>query len=168
MKRYIYSLFALITLISSCTTNPASKSINQDQDNHSITKSETEVQLYPLDGYFSVNKPSEVSVYILDKSGFEKNFHPAATMGKPLKEVDFTKEKVGAIVLPSTEYDTEILLDKAYISNKIMHVIYKVNEGMEKRTFIVTPVKLFTFDSSLSIDLVSFENEGAKMILPNN
>lgn len=164
MKKYIYLLFAITLFIASCTTNSTNKSKEQNLEGLPVVESETEVRLSPLDGYFSVNRPSEVSIFILDKSGFEKNFHPAATMGNRLREVDFSKERVGAIVLPETEYETEIILDKAYISNKIIHIIYNVNKGTEKRTFTILPVKLFTFDSSLNIDSVSFENEATKVV----
>lgn len=126
------------------------------------------VQLNPLDGYFTVIRPEETKVYILDKSNFEKSFKPAATMNNRPRVIDFEVEEAGAIVLPETEYETEITIDSAYITNdKIMHVIYSVKKGVEKRSFTIQPVKLFTFDVSLDVDSVSFENSGVSLVVPH-
>lgn len=126
------------------------------------------IQLNALDGYFSVYKPSETKVYILDKSNFEKNFHAAATVDNRPRMIDFEREGAGAIVLPETEYETEIILDSAYVSNNTMHIIYTINKGVEKRSFTILPVKIFTFEKSLGIDSISFNNNGVSIIIPNS
>jgi len=172
MKKYFYFLLLISLLSLSCSSNSTKKEPESVMGACPDTSSDIDVirrsvQLNPLDGYFSVYRPSATTAYILDESNFSKNFHPATTMDNRPRVIDFSVEEVGAIVLPETQYDTEIILDSAYVTERIMHIIYKVNEGVEKRSFSTIPVKLFTFDLDLNVDSISFENAGINIIVPN-
>lgn len=154
-KKILLTAFAVLLIATSCKFNSDVQKTEQDV----VANSNKNVSLTLLDGYFSTAKGLEEKAFIVTESEFDSLFHPAPTMSHIPRKVDFTKEKVGAIVLPTTEYATDIVLDSAYVSDKVLHIPYSVKSGDEKRSFSILPVKLFTFDLALNIDSVVFDKK---------
>lgn len=160
MKTHLFLAFLAAGTISGCnsTGNKTSTAINSIKS--AETAAQEKVEVSPLEGYFTSLRPKELTLAILDSTSFNKDFHPARTMDKPLRQVDFKTEKAGAIVLPETAVETEIKIDSSYITGKVLHIAYAVKQGTEKRSFTTIPVKLFTFISKTGIDSVSFDDHG--------
>ncbi len=126
-----------------------------------------EIELNLLDGYFSVYKPTKTEVYILDKTNFEKVFQPNVEVDNRPRVIDFEREGAGAIVLPETNYNTDIVLDSAYVRNNTMYITYSIDESIEELDKPIQPLLIFTFDKKLDVRSISFKNEGVEIILPN-
>lgn len=158
IKKNLLTACAVLFVATGCKFNSDTQKIEQG----AIATGNKKVFLTPLDGYFSAIKTSEEKAFIVEKSEFDSLFHAAPTMAHIPRKVDFSKERVGAIILPETEYATDIVLDSTYILDKILHIYYSIKSDDEKRSFSILPVKLFTFDLALNIDSVVF-NKKAKL-----
>lgn len=167
MKKIITAIFITI-LMASCggatkTEQPEKTSEHTDQP----TPAGMPIALIKdVDNYFITYKPKKVEVLIQDKEEFEANFHPAKTMNNQPTEVDFTVHKVGAIVAPETNIETEIVINKTSIENRKLIVDYSINTKGEKRSFTIIPIKLFKYGTMMEIDTVSFVNKGEVISLP--
>lgn len=122
-----------------------------------VSDFENSVQLNPVTGYFSKRKPYMTEGHVLNKRSFERYFSPARTMGDSLPEVDFDTHKVAAIIMPETPYDTRIILNRAFVEDSILRVQYSIHEVLEKRSYTMIPVRLFTFDSEVKANYIHFE-----------
>lgn len=155
MKQIFFSL-SLVLLTVSCTSNKPQEVKDQDQPVTVELKQEP-VTLNPVENYFSVLKPTEKTELVLDSVDFSKDFNPAATMKNKPTSVDFSKEKVGAIILPQTDLETSINIDSAYVINETLNVVYSIKQGTEKRSFTIVPCTLFSFNKDLSKNNVVFK-----------
>jgi len=115
------------------------------------------VELTPVTGYLSKRKPYMTEAYVLDKRSFEKYFAPTRTMGDSVPEIDFINKKVAAIIMPQTQYDTRIILNKAFVEDSIIRVQYSIHEVLEKRPYTMVPIRLFTFNSDIKANFIHFE-----------
>lgn len=154
---FSFAIGILSVVIISCSSDKAK--IAQEQEANSETvkviDTETNVHLTPVDGYFTTVKPLQVDgLLIKDQNEFDKNFHPAKTMTNNPTKVNFINSHVGAIVLPATEYDTKITINKSYVKGNTLYIYYSIDKAEEKRTFTTIPQLLFTFNSSLAVDSI--------------
>lgn len=161
MNKILFLAVISAFILSSCSSKtPQPIDEGEKASTENTIETEPSIQLYPVDGYFSTVKLTEPKVYILDQATFEKNFQPAKTMENSPTEINFDMEKVGAIVLPETPFETTITIDSTSLYNKTLHIYYSINKGQEKRTFTIIPTEIFTFDAEVDAASVSFDNEG--------
>lgn len=144
-----------ITLVS-CNSNSNNKSElnSQEQADSVLIKKDAVVSFVnPIEGYFSKIHPEKKIEASLDSIQFEKDFQFAATMDNSPAKIDFSKEKVGAIVLPETSYETNITIQTAQVVNSsdTLVVTYTVKEGTEKQTYSTIPVKLFAYNKKFTL-----------------
>ncbi|MFV0538741.1 MAG: hypothetical protein ACK5M3_15460 [Dysgonomonas sp.] len=126
------------------------------------------VELGKVEHYFTIVDSDKPEFLLLEsQEDFDKNFHPAKTMTNSPTAIDFSKSFVAAIVLPASEYETNIVLDTAYVAGKTLHIRYDVNKGEEQRSFSSKAQVAFTINSSLAVDSVSFEGKEASVVLPS-
>jgi len=158
MRKSIYLLpvaLILAGLSTSCKSKEDNKNLpNTEVETEVITSDAGSIKysfINPFENYFAVNKVTSDTELSLDSIQFAKQFQFAATMDNKPVHINFQKEKVGAIILPETEYDTEIALDTNFVQNDTLHVVYSVNKTKEKRTFSTVPVKLFTYNSKFHL-----------------
>lgn len=139
----------------SCSSEKAKIVQDANSDTVKVADTETNVQLTPVDGYFTTSKPLQIDgLLIRDQNEFDKNFHPAKTMTNSPTKIDFTNSYMGAIVMPATEYDTKITINRSYVKGNILYIYYSLDKSEEKRTFTTIPQLLFTFNSSLPVDSI--------------
>ena len=158
MKKNIFLLATLVVLGLSTSCNSKEKE-KSNSDSTSTASVETEVQsnkpeysfINPFDNYFAVNKVKSNTELSLDSIQFTKEFQFAATMNNSPMNINFQKEKVGAIVLPETAYETTIVLDTNFVKNDTLHVVYTINQGKDANTFTTIPVQLFTYNSKFHL-----------------
>lgn len=143
MRVFLIGLFSLSMIFFGC-----SSSESQDLDNV--------VKITPVTGYFSKRKPYKLEGYSLDKRLFNRYFSPAKVMGDSLFEIDFESNRVAAIIMPETPYDTRIILNKAYVTDSVLNVEYSIHEVLEKRSYKIVPVRLFTFDKDVEASHINF------------
>lgn len=154
MKHIIkITLLLVLTLSVACTSKP--KEIIAAPD---TAQGSTAVNLAEIDGYFLKSKPSSTFVAVLDSANFKETMGVARTMDNKPTEIDFSKNTVGVIAVPATEYETTISIDTASIENRILNVYYSVVVSGDKRTFSILPVNAFTIDNNLEIDSIAFRN----------
>lgn len=162
MIKKILTVAAIVTLVTSC--GGVNKTENtKEATNTPEQKTEMPVQLIKdVDNYFATFKPKDVEVLVLGKQEFETKFNGAATMQAKPTEVDFTAHKVGAIVMPETNFETDILINKTSIEGRKLIIDYSTQTKGEKRSFTIVPIKLFQYGIMLDIDSVSFVKDGVK------
>lgn len=90
----------------------------------------------PLDGYFYRNDaPSVLGVATLlifrSQAEFEARVHPAATMGRPLEQPDFSKEIVVGLVMPPTDHPTELAIKR--VKKKYDDLIVYYHRKLDRR-----------------------------------
>ena len=153
MKKSILFIVAILIALVSCKTDKP----HQDPS----------IELGKIEHYFSTVESDKPEFLVLkSQEDFDKKFHPAKTMTNSPTAIDFSKSFVGAIILPASEYETDIELDTVYITGKTLHIRYDVNKGQEQRTFSSKPQIAFTIDSSLAADSISFEGKESSVSLP--
>ncbi len=156
--KIVFSLAIVAAVaLSGCSSNKSENKSSSVETAAVETPATSEVEISDVNGYFAVNKVESPKVYVLDEAGFKENFHPAPVMGNPPTSIDFAAQKVAAIVLPETEFETTISIDKVYQEGKTLNIVYSYNQGTEKRTFTTKPVKIFTFSSQTGADTVVFK-----------
>ncbi|MFV0417392.1 MAG: hypothetical protein ACK5KT_01505 [Dysgonomonas sp.] len=151
------AMVILSVVIISCSSDKAKTAQEKAANSDTVSgiETETNVQLTPLDGYFTTVKPLQVDgLLIKNQSEFDKNFHPAKTMANSPTKIDFINNHIGAIVMPATEYDTKIIINKSYVKANVLYIYYSIDKSNEKRTFTTIPQLLFTFNSSLAVDSI--------------
>lgn len=165
MKKLLFiSLFILS--FYNCSSEKRGKVDSAEKTIEQTNTEKTSVTIKNIEGYFtSVNSDQTVMLVIKNQKEFEEKFHPAKTMANTITPINFDSEVVGSIILPSSEYETNIILDKAYKQDKTLHIPYSINTEKEKRTFTAIPQVLFSFDSSLEIDSISFDNNDSSIQL---
>lgn len=157
MKKVFYVAMSLTLLAVSCSTKTQEpKDVQEPLVVESVELEE--VFLRPVENYFSIIKPTEKVELVLDSVSFYQNFSPASTMSNRPTVIDFDKEMGGAIILPTTEYETTIKIDSSYIANNALNIVYSIVQNAEKRSFMIVPTKVFTFDKRLAISSVVFKN----------
>ena len=97
--------------------------------------------------FFKNNQEIPASPKITTAEEFGKLFGMATTMGEEGKptEIDFTKQFVLAIVLPVTEYATEIKPVKVTEKGDSLLYTFEVKKG-EKLTYSIQPVSIIILD----------------------
>lgn len=158
-RKYTFMTVAISIALLNCSPEKT-KTTNESNavEIEKTTNTETDVLLAPIDGYFTIIKPLEVkSVLIKNQNEFDENFHPAKTMTNKIPQIDFTTNNVGAIVMPTSEYDTKIVINKSYVKENVLYIRYSADKSKEKRTFSTIPQLLFTFSSSLKVDSIQID-----------
>lgn len=142
-------------IVMSCSLEKAKIAPEANSDTVKVVETETNVQLTPVEGYFTIVKPLQVDgLLIRDQNEFDKNFHPAKTMTNSPTKIDFANSHMGAIIMPATEYDTKITINRSYVKGNTLYIYYSLDKSEEKRTFTTIPQLLFTFNSSLAVDSI--------------
>lgn len=163
MMKKIITTIAIVALFANCG---GTSKTNENTDK-TVAETAKPVELIKgVDNYFVTYKPKTVEVLIQGKEDFEANFNAAATMDAQPTEVDFTVHKVGAIVVPETDIETEIVINKTSIADRKLVVDYSINTKGEKRSFTIVPIKLFKYGTMMEIDSVSFVRDGVATTLP--
>lgn len=158
MRKGVYLIVGLLILTTACTSKKEQQVDVKEKTKKEKTSKEPMVYSFirPFENYFATSKVSKNTELSLDSIQFENKFHFAATMdNKPVK-INFQHERVGAIVLPETAFDTEIVLDTNFVKNDTLHVLYTIKTGQEKRSFTTVPVQLFSYNSRFKL---LFENQ---------
>ena len=97
--------------------------------------------------FFKNNQEIPSSPKITTSEEFGKLFGMATTMGNDGKptEIDFTKQFVLAVVLPVTDYATEINPVKVTEKGDSLLYDFEVKKG-EKQTYSIQPVSIIVLD----------------------
>lgn len=163
MKKIFYLFVFLVFGLYSCSSNKPqseqqSASVANVQDQAKADNMSSVVEIKDVENYFSTQRPKEQEFLVLNDSDFEKYFHPAKTMNNTVTKIDFTKERVGAIILPETEYNTTITINKVSLDGKRLIVDYTVTKDQNKQSYTIVPSKVFAFDLGLKVDSVTFKD----------
>lgn len=157
MKKILYFVLSIAIFAISCSYKSdkkidlTTKTIPDTIKNSSKSKPIPYSFIRPLEGYFAISEVSKTTELILDSLQFAKEFHFATTMNNEPANINFQKERVSAIVLPRSEYDTEIILDTNFVRNDTLHVLYSIKTVKKKRTYTMTPIQLFSYNSKFHL-----------------
>ena len=140
MKKILLAFAAMIVMVA-CSNKQAVAPTEGDEVSN-------EVAFEVAKNYFFKNDqeiPSSPKITTAEEFG--KLFGMATTMGEDGKptEIDFTKQFVLAIVLPVTDYDTEISPMKVEEKGDSLLYTYEVKQG-EQQTFSIQPVSIIILD----------------------
>ena len=139
MKKILFA-FAVLLAMAACTNKPVTAVENNTE--------ESEVAFEVAKNYFFKND-QVIPEYPKITTGeeFNKLFGMATTMGEEGKPtaIDFTKQFVLAIVLPVTDFATEINPVKVEEKGDSLLYTYEVKTG-EKQSFTVQPVSIIILD----------------------
>lgn len=153
IMKMVFYLFIACFVFTSCSSPDKSKA---NENIPQVNRIKQSITTNPIQNYFSISRPVEKHELILDSTEFNRYFHPASTISKRPTTINFETEKVGAIILPETNRDTEIFLDSVYIYEDILNIEYSVKEGKEKRSFSTIPIKIFSFERNIPYQSVTF------------
>lgn len=140
---YIITICIIISCLNACN-------VNYGNDNNVV-------DLTIINGYLPKNSPTTTEAYILNNNNFNKYFSSIKVIPDNDSKIDYSKKLAGAIVLPETRYDTRIILNKAFVTDSILHIQYSVHQVLEKRDYKMKPSRLFTFDKNIPAKYVIFE-----------
>lgn len=110
-----------------------------------------------INGYSPKRKPLKTEAYILNKTNFNNYFKPIKVVLDNNAKIDFRHKLAGALILPETQYDTRIILNKAFVEDSILHIQYSIHQVLEKRSYKMIPSRLFTFDADIPVKYAAFE-----------
>ena len=151
MKKILFA-FTMLLAIAACTNKPMTAVENNNES--------SEVAFEVAKNYFFKND-QVIPEYpkITTEEKFTKLFGMATTMGEDGKPtaIDFTKQFVVAIVLPITDFATEINPVKVEEKDDSLLYTYEVKTG-EKQSFSIQPV---------SIIILGKEYESKEIVLIN-
>lgn len=165
MMKKILTATLVVALFASCGSSSKNTTENKDQEKPYVTARPTKL-IDEIDGYFVTYKPKMVEVLIQNEEEWNANFGVAKTMDNQPTTVDFGMHKVGAIVAPETDVETDIIIDNTSIQDRKLVVEYSINAKGEKRSFTIVPMKAFLYSITQDIDSVSFVNKGVTTTLP--
>ena len=140
MKKILLAFAAMIVL-AACTNKQAVAPAEGDEVSN-------EVAFEVAKNYFFKNDQEiPASPKVTTEEEFNKLFGMATTMGEDGKPtpIDFTKQFVLAIVLPVTDYDTEISPMKVEEKGDSLLYTYEVKQG-EQQSFSIQPVSIIILD----------------------
>ncbi len=142
MKKLLFAFAALI-FMAACGNNQVLDAKSQEN------KEGNEVIYEVAHNYFFKNDIGILpeNPKITSEEEFNKLFGMATTMGQDGKptEIDFTKQFVLAIVLPVTEFSTEINPEKVVEKGDSLLYHFEVKTG-EKQTFSIQPISIIILD----------------------
>jgi hypothetical protein len=152
MKKILFA-FTMLLAIAACTNKPMTAVENNNES--------SEVAFEVAKNYFFKNN-QVIPEYpkITTEEKFTKLFGMATTMGEDGKPtaIDFTKQFVVAIVLPITDFATEINPVKVEEKGDSLLYSYEVKTG-EKQSFRIQPVSIIVLDKKYENKRVVLVNE---------
>ena len=159
MKKILFAFTMLLAMVA-CTNKP----VTAVEDN----KVNNEVAFEVAKNYFFKND-QVIPEYpkITTEEDFNKLFGMATTMGEDGKPtaIDFTKQFVLAIVLPVTDFATEINPVKVEEKGDLLLYTYEVNTG-EKQSFSIQPVSIIILDKQYENKRVVLVNDRETTYFP--
>jgi len=121
-----------------------------------------EVPFVVAKNYFYKNNQEGLpaSPKITSAEAFNSLFGMATTMGEDGRptEIDFAKQFVLAVVLPVTDYSTDIDPVKVEDKGSSIYYTYKVKTG-EKQTYSIQPISIIILDKKYADREVVLVNE---------
>ncbi len=166
MMRKFLTATLIVALFASCGGS-SSKNTTESKEQEKPTVAARPTKLIDeIDGYFVTYKPKMVEVLIQNEADWNANFNVAKTMDNQPTTVDFGMHKVGVIVAPETDIETDIVIDNTSIKDRKLVVEYSINTKGEKQSFTIVPMKAFLYSITQDIDSVSFVNKGITTTLP--
>ena len=154
MKKIIFALAAIMALAACGNKQTATPSSEDNVEN-------SEVAFEVAKNYFFKND-QVIPEYpkIVSEEEFNKLFGMATTMGEDGKPtaIDFTKQFVLAIVLPVTDFATEINPVKVEEKGDSLLYTYEIKAG-EKQSFSIQPVSIIVLDRKYENKRVVLLNE---------
>ena len=148
-------LFALTMLLAivACTNKPVAAVEDNDES--------SEVAFEVAKNYFfKNNQVIPENSKIVSEEEFNKLFGMATTMGEDGKPtaIDFTKQFVVAIVLPITDFATEINPVKVEEKGDSLLCTYEIKTG-EKQSFSIQPISIIILDKEYESKEIVLINE---------
>ena len=154
MKKILFAFTALIIMAACGNKQTATPSSEDNVEN-------SEVAFEVAKNYFFKND-QVIPEYpkIVSEEEFNKLFGMATTMGEDGKPtaIDFTKQFVLAIVLPVTDFATEINPVKVEEKGDSLLYTYEIKAG-EKQSFSIQPVSIIVLDRKYENKRVVLLNE---------
>ena len=154
MKKILFAFAALIIMAACGNKQTATPSSEDNVEN-------SEVAFKVAKNYFFKNDQM-IPEYpkIVSEEEFNKLFGMATTMGEDGKPtaIDFTKQFVLAIVLPVTDFATEINPVKVEEKGDSLLYTYEIKAG-EKQSFSIQPVSIIVLDRKYENKRVVLLNE---------
>ena len=152
MKNILFA-FTMLLAIAACTNKPVTAVDNNEES--------TEVAFEVAKNYFFKND-QVIPEYpkITTEEEFNNLFGMATTMGENGKPtaIDFTKQFVLAIVLPVTDFATEINPVKVEEKGDSLLYTYEIKSG-EKQSFSIQPVSIIILDKKYENKRIVLVNE---------
>jgi len=159
MKKILFA-FTMLLAIAACTNKPVAAVDNNEGS--------SEVAFEVAKNYFFKND-QVIPEYpkITTEEDFTKLFGMTTTMGENGKPtaIDFTKQFVLAIVLPETDFATEINPMKVEEKGDTLLYTYEVKTG-EKQSFRIQPVSIIILDKQYENKRVVLVNERETTYFP--
>ena len=92
---------------------------------------QTKVDYTVISGYFVRNDVQNATLVekITSQEAFSEYFGMGATMSQTPSPIDFGKELVVAVILPLTDYATEITVDSLFLQDGKLDLYYSVHTG---------------------------------------
>lgn len=166
MRKFLTATL-IVALFTSCGGSSSKNATESKEHDKSSTVAQPTKLINEIGGYFVTYEPNNlVEVLIQDEIEWNANFGVAKTMDNQPTTIDFSIHKVGAIVAPTTDVETNIVIDNASIKDRKLVVEYSINTKGEKRSFTIVPMKAFFYNITQDIDSVSFVTKGVATTLP--
>ena len=152
MKKFFLAFAVLLAMVA-CLNKPVSTI--EDNEESSVVAFEVAKNYFFKNDQVIPEYPK-----ITTEEEFTKLFGMATTMGKDGKPtaIDFTKQFVLAIVLPETDFATEINPVKVEEKGDSLLYTYEVKTG-EKQSFSIQPVSIIILDKQYENKRVVLVNE---------
>lgn len=164
LKRYLLG-FLILSICFSCNNKKRDKDKNESTMEMTAETKPMEIEI--VENYFTKNDmaPRVIQYFTIDnQDDFNKQFGIAKTMDNKVSSIDFKNNRIGAIVLPTTDKNTSIEITEAERFGSGAIITYEINEG-DKQSFSITPTLIFKLPADNTLKTLEFKSNGdSKMI----
>ncbi len=149
----------LLIFILSCIISCNPKTTSDSNSNMEVNNTPRPFEIHLVEGYFLKNTillQDDINYMVFNtQKEFDAYFGMAKTMNNPLTSIDFTTERVAAILIASTDFLIEFTVINSILTEKGVQMTYSLTKG-EKQSFLSSPLYLFKIPKDTSISSVEF------------
>lgn len=155
----------IFSLCLSC--NKEKKDKKSSESNMEMTAKTTPMEIEIVENYFTKNDmaPRVVQYFTIDnQEDFDKQFGAAKTMNNSITTIDFKKNRIGAIVMPTTDVQTTIEISDAQRFGSGAIITYQTIKG-DKQSFSTIPTLIFKLPADNKLKTLEFKSDGDSKII---
>lgn len=156
IRKIVLAVFATAMIVA-CGDKKGGKNSSESEFTRVGEPENMEVEV--IENYFPKKEitPNVIQFYTIDnEKEFNQKFGVAKTMNNKVTPIDFSKNRVGVIILPETNKKTTIEIDDTERIGSGAVIEYEITEG-EEQSFSTTPALIFKLPGDNRLKTIEFK-----------